>query len=164
MRQLTHQMFRWLLQLNAALYSSQSPIFSGLGPLWLLPVSRTETKLRGRRFGSNEGVLEAVNESFEDQNREFYFEGLNKLEHRSAKCIDVEGDNIVKKLGSVSTGSTSGRWFCFINPRTWLINNYIVIYIEIPFCVFLLLCLGSLSEDCMEGPKSFYCTEPQSNR
>jgi hypothetical protein len=26
--------------------------------------------------------MEAVNEFFEDQNREFYFEGLNKLEHR----------------------------------------------------------------------------------
>jgi hypothetical protein len=33
--------------------------------------------------------MEAVNEFFEDQNIEFYFEGLNKLEHRWAKCIDV---------------------------------------------------------------------------
>jgi hypothetical protein len=57
---------------------------------------KQKTKLRGRRFGSNEGVMEAVNEFFEDQNREFYFEGLNKLEHRCAKCIDVEVDNIEK--------------------------------------------------------------------
>jgi hypothetical protein len=33
---------------------------------------------------------------FEDQNREFSFEGLDKLEHRWAKCIDVEGDYIEK--------------------------------------------------------------------
>jgi hypothetical protein len=39
---------------------------------------KLKTKLRGRRFGSNEGVMEAVNEFFEDQNREYYFEGLNK--------------------------------------------------------------------------------------
>jgi hypothetical protein len=40
--------------------------------------------------------MSADNEFFEDQNREFYFEGLNKLEHRRLKCIDVEGDYIVK--------------------------------------------------------------------
>jgi histone-lysine N-methyltransferase SETMAR len=55
-----------------------------------------KTKLRGRSFGSNEGVMEAVNEFFENQNREFYFEGLNKLEHRWVKCIDVESDYIEK--------------------------------------------------------------------
>jgi hypothetical protein len=32
--------------------------------------------------------MEVVNEFFEDQNREFYFEGLNKLEDRWAKSID----------------------------------------------------------------------------
>jgi hypothetical protein len=40
--------------------------------------------------------MEAANEFFEDQNREFYFEGLNKLVHRWAKCIDLEGDYIEK--------------------------------------------------------------------
>jgi histone-lysine N-methyltransferase SETMAR len=55
---------------------------------------KLKTKLRGRRFGSNESVAETVNEFFEDQNREFYFEGLNKFEHSRAKCIDVEGDYI----------------------------------------------------------------------
>jgi hypothetical protein len=34
--------------------------------------------------------------SLKDQNREFYFEDLNKLEHRLAKCIGVEGDYIEK--------------------------------------------------------------------
>jgi hypothetical protein len=57
---------------------------------------KLKTKLRGRRFGSNQGVMEALNEFFEDQNREFYFEGLNKSEHRWAKNSDVEGDYIEK--------------------------------------------------------------------
>jgi hypothetical protein len=55
---------------------------------------KLKTKLRGRCFGSNEGVKEALNEFFEDQNREFYFKGFNKLQHMWAKCIDVEGDYI----------------------------------------------------------------------
>jgi hypothetical protein len=32
---------------------------------------KLKTKLRGKRFGSNEGVMETVNGVFEDQNREF---------------------------------------------------------------------------------------------
>jgi histone-lysine N-methyltransferase SETMAR len=57
---------------------------------------KLKTKRRGKRFGSNESVMKAVNEFFEDQNREFYFKRLSKLEHRWAKCIDVEGDYIEK--------------------------------------------------------------------
>jgi histone-lysine N-methyltransferase SETMAR len=41
---------------------------------------KLKTKLHNRRFGSNEDVMEAVNEFLEDQNRDFYFEELNKLE------------------------------------------------------------------------------------
>jgi hypothetical protein len=40
--------------------------------------------------------MEVVNEFLENKNREFYFIGLHKLEHRWAKCIDVEGDYIEK--------------------------------------------------------------------
>jgi hypothetical protein len=83
---------RWPLQLTAA---SPSPIFSGLGPSDFNLFPKLEPKLRDRRFGSN-GVMVAVNEFFEDQNREFQFEWLNKFEHRWAKCIDVEGDYIKK--------------------------------------------------------------------
>jgi hypothetical protein len=36
--------------------------------------------------------MEAVNEFFEDTKRDFYFVGLNKLQHSWAKCTDVEGD------------------------------------------------------------------------
>jgi hypothetical protein len=35
---------------------------------------KLKTKPRGRRFGSNEGVMEAFNEFFEDQNRATSFE------------------------------------------------------------------------------------------
>jgi hypothetical protein len=45
---------------------------------------------------SNESVIEAINEFIKDQNREFCFEGLNKLEHSWARCIDVEGGYIEK--------------------------------------------------------------------
>jgi transposase len=55
-------------------YPPYSPDFVPSDDFYLFP--KLETKLRCRRFGSNEGVMEAANEFFEDQNREFYFEGL----------------------------------------------------------------------------------------
>jgi hypothetical protein len=55
---------RWLLQLTAALKFFLVPDF------YLFP--KLKTKRCGRRYGSNEGVIQAVNEFFEDQNRVFY--------------------------------------------------------------------------------------------
>jgi hypothetical protein len=81
MRQLTHPKLRWLLQLTAALNFSPSPYSPDFAPSDFYLFPKLKTKRRVRRFGSNEGVMEAVNELFEDQYREFSFEGLNKLEH-----------------------------------------------------------------------------------
>jgi hypothetical protein len=89
-------------------HTPYSPVLTP-SDFYLFP--KLKTKLRGRRFGSCESVMEAVNEFFKDQNRELYFEGSKKLKHRWAKCIHVEGDNIEKKdheLGSLTIGSTSG--------------------------------------------------------
>jgi hypothetical protein len=58
-----------------------------LAPLDFCLFPELKTKLRGRSFGSNEGVMEAVIVCFVDQNREFYLKGLYKLEHRWAKCM-----------------------------------------------------------------------------
>jgi hypothetical protein len=57
---------------------------------------KLKPKPRGRCFGSNECVMEVVNEFSEDKNREFYFERLHKMEHWWAKCIDVEGNYFEK--------------------------------------------------------------------
>jgi hypothetical protein len=70
MRQLTHPKVRWQLQLTAALKFFPFPhIHLAHSDFYLFP--KLKTKFCGRRFGSNEGVIEAVNELFEDQNRKF---------------------------------------------------------------------------------------------
>ena len=48
---------------------------------------KLKSHLLGTYYGSNEGVIEAVNEYLEDQEKAFYFEGIRKLELRWAKCI-----------------------------------------------------------------------------
>ena len=57
---------------------------------------KLKSHLHGTQYGSNEGVIEAVNEYLGDQEKAFYFEGLRKLEQRWAKCIALKGDYIEK--------------------------------------------------------------------
>ena len=55
-------------------------------------VPKIEINLRGTQFGSNEGVIAAVNEYLEDQEKDFYLEGISKLEQRWTKCTALKGD------------------------------------------------------------------------
>ena len=50
--------------------------------------SRLKTNLRGRNFGS----IDTVNEYLGDQDEDFYFEGISKLEQQRRKCIKMKGD------------------------------------------------------------------------
>ena len=57
---------------------------------------KLKSNLRGTQFGSNEGVIAAVNEYLEDQEKDFYLDGISKLEQRWTKCIALMGDYIEK--------------------------------------------------------------------
>ena len=57
---------------------------------------KLKSNLRGTQFGSNEGVIAAVNEYLEDQEKDFYLEGISQLEQRWTKCIASKGDYIEK--------------------------------------------------------------------
>ena len=59
-------------------------------------IEQLKSHLRGTHYGSNEGVIEAVNEYFGDQEKAFYFEGMRKLEQRWPKCFALKGDYIEK--------------------------------------------------------------------
>jgi histone-lysine N-methyltransferase SETMAR len=74
-------------------HPTYSPELASSG-FYLFP--KLKTQICGRRFEIDEVDMELINEFFEDENREFYFEWLNKLEHSWAKGIDVEGDYIEK--------------------------------------------------------------------
>ena len=43
-----------------------------------------------------ESVIAAVNEYLEDQEKDFYLEGISKLEQRWTKCIALKGGYIEK--------------------------------------------------------------------
>lgn len=52
--------------------------------------------LGGKRFKSNEEVIEAVNEYFEELDESTFKTGITQLEHRYEKCISVDGDYVEK--------------------------------------------------------------------
>ena len=56
---------------------------------------KLKSNLRGTQFGSNEGIIAAVNEYLEDQEKDFYLEGL-EVEQRWTKCIALKGVYIEK--------------------------------------------------------------------
>ena len=52
--------------------------------------------LLGTQYGSNENVIQAVNEYLGDQEKAFYFEVIRKPEQGWAKCIALNGIYIEK--------------------------------------------------------------------
>ena len=54
---------------------------------------KLKSQLRATLYGSNEGVIEAVNEYMGEQEKA-YFEGIRKLEQRWSKCIALKGNYI----------------------------------------------------------------------
>ena len=74
-------------------HASYSP---NLAPSDFHPFPNLKTNFRGRNFGSNEGVRDAVDEYLGDQEEGFYFEGISILEQRWRKCIEAKGDYIEK--------------------------------------------------------------------
>ena len=101
-----------LLQDNAPAHTSQvamaaatecnfevlpHPMYSpDLAPSDFYLFNKLKTSPCGRNFGSNEGLIDAVNEYLGDQDEDFYFEGISKMEQRWRKCIKMKGDYIEK--------------------------------------------------------------------
>ena len=58
---------------------------------------KLKSYLLGTQYGSNEGVIEAVNKYLWNQEKAFYFEGIRKLEQRWAKCIALIWTDYIEK-------------------------------------------------------------------
>ncbi|KAL1454589.1 hypothetical protein WDU94_010809 [Cyamophila willieti] len=52
--------------------------------------------LGGKKFASNTDLIEAVNGYFEGLDQSSYAAGINRLEHRWTKCIELKGDYVEK--------------------------------------------------------------------
>lgn len=72
------------------------PYSPDLAPSDYFLFSNLKRELRGKRFGSDEEMKAAVQEHFEGQSKEYFFNGLKALYKKCKKCIELEGDYIEK--------------------------------------------------------------------
>lgn len=70
------------------------PYSPDLAPSDYFLFSELKKSLRGIRYGSDSEVIDAANEYFEGKDKTFYKGGIEKLEARWQKCIDLCGDYI----------------------------------------------------------------------
>ena len=52
--------------------------------------------LKGKIFSSNEEIIAATNEYFEGFDKNYFLEGIKKLEYRYNKCIQLKRDHLEK--------------------------------------------------------------------
>ena len=72
---------------------SWSPtLFSGSGPVGLPPVPWIEKQLNGHHFSSDAEVIAAAETWLDGQPSEFFLSGLQKLEQRAKKSIELHGE------------------------------------------------------------------------
>ena len=63
---------------------------------WDYQFPNLKTNPPDMNYGSNEGIIDAVDEYLGDQEEGFYYEGISKLEQLWRKCIEAKGDYIEK--------------------------------------------------------------------
>ena len=81
----------------------------------------------GRNFGSNEGVIDDVDEYLGDRKEVFYIEGISKLEQRLRRCIGAKGGYVEKNVTNATLGlfRSTGAENVLIILRT-CINCFII--------------------------------------
>ena len=75
---------------------SHPPYSPDLAPTDYLLFPNMKTWLRGKRFSSNEEIIAATNEYFKEFYKNYFLEGIKKLECRYNKCIQLKGDYFEK--------------------------------------------------------------------
>ena len=72
------------------------PYFPDLAPSDYFLFPNLKKWLGGKRFYSNDEIISQTNTYFEDLGKSYFLEGIQKLEKRWTKCIELKGDYIEK--------------------------------------------------------------------
>ena len=69
------------------------PYSPDLAPFDYFLFPNMKSSLGGKRFSTNEEIIAAINEYFD---KNYFLEGIKKLEYRYNKCIQLKGDYVGK--------------------------------------------------------------------
>ena len=72
------------------------PYSPDLAPSDYFLFPKLKKRLGGKRFYSNDEIISQTNTYFEDLEISYFLEGIQKLEKRWTKCIELKGDYIEK--------------------------------------------------------------------
>lgn len=72
------------------------PYSPDLAPCDFFLFPNLKKSLAGKKFLSNEEVIAATEAYFADLEKNYFLDGIKKLEHRWTKCIELEGDYVEK--------------------------------------------------------------------
>ena len=75
-----------------------SPYSPDLAPSDYFLFQKLKKWLGGKRFYSNDEIISQTNTYFEDLEKSYFLEGMQKLEKLWTKCIELRGDYIEKLL------------------------------------------------------------------
>lgn len=72
------------------------PYSPDLAPCDFFLFPKLKSWLAGKKFSTNDEIISAVNGYFKEFDKNYFTEGLNGLEKRWSKCIELEGDSVEK--------------------------------------------------------------------
>ena len=72
------------------------PYFPDLAPIDYFLFPNFKKWLGEKRFYSNDEIISQTNTYFEDLEKAYFLEGIQKLEKRWTRCIELKGDYIEK--------------------------------------------------------------------
>lgn len=72
------------------------PYSPDLAPSDFFLFPKLKEHLRGQKFSGDDELMSAVNDWLEVQDKEFFRRGIQALEHRWTKCVQVRGDYVEK--------------------------------------------------------------------
>ena len=75
---------------------SHPPYSPDLAPSDFHLFPKMKLELSGRRFTTNDDVIEAVEEYLQSKDAAFYEQGIRALQHRWTKCVNCRGDYVEK--------------------------------------------------------------------
>ena len=72
------------------------PYSPDLAPSHFFLFPKMKEHLRGQKFSGDDELMSAVNDWLEVQDKEFFLRGIQALEHRRTKCVNVRRDYVNK--------------------------------------------------------------------